>query len=369
MIVRDESAVIQRCLESVRGLIDTWVICDTGSCDGTQQLVEEALEGVPGCLHERPWRDFGHNRTELMRLAAGRGDYLLLIDADMTVTFDRTKLDDLHADSYRLRHAGPTEYWVKRLAKGDLDWQYVGATHEYLTCGAREDVESLDAIVVNHHGDGGARAEKFQRDLGHLTAEVEREPGNARAVFYLAHTHSGLGDHAEAIRHYEQRAGMGGWDEEVFYSMFQVGVLQAKHGDWPTAMAALIRAWEYRPARLEPLYELVSRLRVKGEYQAAHQLAQRGLDHQPPDDIIAVSPWIYRWGLLFEHSITSYWVGEHRAALAACQRLLAMRDLPDAYRQATMKNRDHCLRRIVADQRPGILSSPDGSTQPIPVSP
>ena len=36
MIVKDEEGVIQRCLHSVRGLIDTWVICDTGSVDGTQ---------------------------------------------------------------------------------------------------------------------------------------------------------------------------------------------------------------------------------------------------------------------------------------------------------------------------------------------
>jgi glycosyltransferase involved in cell wall biosynthesis len=110
MIVKDEAAVIERCLESVRDLIDTWVICDAGSSDGTQRLVEAVLEDIPGCLHERQWRNFGYNRTELMRLAAGRGDYLLLLDADMTVTFDRAKLGSLQADAYRPRHAGPTEY-------------------------------------------------------------------------------------------------------------------------------------------------------------------------------------------------------------------------------------------------------------------
>jgi tetratricopeptide (TPR) repeat protein len=369
MIVRDEAAVIERCLESVRDLIDSWAICDTGSCDGTQRLVEKMLEGVPGRLHERQWRDFGHNRTELMRLAAGRGDYLLLIDADMTVTFDRAKLTSLHADAYRLRHAGPTEYWVKRLVRGDRNWRYVGATHEYLTCGTPEAVENLDAIVVHHHADSGTRAEKFQRDLRLLTKELEHKPDNARAVFYMAQTHCGLDDYAEAINHYEQRARMGGWDEEVFYSMFQVGVLEAKHGGWSAARAALIRAWEYRPARLEPLYELVSRLRVRGEYQAAHEFVQHGLGRRQPDDIVAVSPWIYRWGLLFEYSITSYWVGEHQAALAACQHLLTVPDLPDVYRQQTIKNRDYCLRRIVADQRQSILTSPDRNIQPLSTSP
>ena len=39
MIVRNESSVIQRCLDSVKGFIDYWVIVDTGSIDGTQKIV------------------------------------------------------------------------------------------------------------------------------------------------------------------------------------------------------------------------------------------------------------------------------------------------------------------------------------------
>ena len=36
MIVRDESAVIERCLASVRPHVDHWVIVDTGSVDDTR---------------------------------------------------------------------------------------------------------------------------------------------------------------------------------------------------------------------------------------------------------------------------------------------------------------------------------------------
>jgi hypothetical protein len=56
MIVRDEAQVIERCLSSVIGLIDYWVICDTGSIDGTPDLIANILAGVPGELHHRPWR-------------------------------------------------------------------------------------------------------------------------------------------------------------------------------------------------------------------------------------------------------------------------------------------------------------------------
>ena len=39
MIVKNEAAIIRECLDSVTSLIDYWIICDTGSTDGTQELV------------------------------------------------------------------------------------------------------------------------------------------------------------------------------------------------------------------------------------------------------------------------------------------------------------------------------------------
>ena len=64
MIVKNEAHVIRRCLDSVRPLIDRWVIVDTGSTDGTQALIRELMADVPGELHERPWVDFSTNRNQ-----------------------------------------------------------------------------------------------------------------------------------------------------------------------------------------------------------------------------------------------------------------------------------------------------------------
>ena len=85
MIVKDEADTIAPTLRSCRELIDYWVICDTGSTDGTPALVRQELEGVPGELHDDVWVDFGHNRTRLMERARGRSEYLLLLDADETI--------------------------------------------------------------------------------------------------------------------------------------------------------------------------------------------------------------------------------------------------------------------------------------------
>lgn len=55
MIVKDEAPVIERCLASVRPLLDSWCVVDTGSSDDTPQKVARALAGLPGTLHHRPW--------------------------------------------------------------------------------------------------------------------------------------------------------------------------------------------------------------------------------------------------------------------------------------------------------------------------
>ena len=349
MIVKNEAGVLARCLRSCRDLIGCWVICDTGSSDGTQELIARELEGIPGELHQHEWVDFGHNRSALMDLAAGRADYLLLIDADMTVV-QSAPLGGLTADAYMLRQGDECfDYRNKRLVRGDLRWRYVGVTHEYLSClDVERTVERLDALVIDDHGDGGSKADKFERDRALLKTELREHPDNARAMFYLAQTQRDLGTQtgdigslAAARDLYERRAGMGGWEEEVCCSWRQAGRLSAELGEWPRASAAFLAAWETRPSRLEAVHDLVAGLLDRRQHRTAHrftELAASAGGLAIPEDILFVEPWVYRWGLLFQHSVAAYWCGEFDASIRACKRLLAIESLPDAHRHQAEVN-------------------------------
>ena len=69
MIVKNENRIIERCLESTKPLIDYWIIVDTGSTDGAQEIIKEFMKDIPGEFYERPWVNLEHNRNETLHLA------------------------------------------------------------------------------------------------------------------------------------------------------------------------------------------------------------------------------------------------------------------------------------------------------------
>src|SRR5712692_2178279 len=99
MIVRDEAAIIQRCLASAKPFLDYWVICDTGSKDHTKSIIKEFLRDIPGELWKDEWVDFGHNRSLALQRARGKADYLLLLNADEVLNAAVDFRDGLTADA------------------------------------------------------------------------------------------------------------------------------------------------------------------------------------------------------------------------------------------------------------------------------
>src|ERR1700754_1620258 len=125
MIVRNEAHIVDEVLDSVAPYISSWVIVDTGSDDGTQNVIRNHMAAldIPGELEERPWRNFGHNRSEALALAQGHGDYIWVIDADDIVegTLD---FGQLSADVYELRYGPDVTYWRRQLFRDGVRWRY-----------------------------------------------------------------------------------------------------------------------------------------------------------------------------------------------------------------------------------------------------
>jgi len=340
MIVKNESRVIRRCLDSVRPYISTWVIVDTGSTDGTQDIIRSHLRAVPGELHERPWVDFGHNRSEALALARGKADYILIIDADeVMIPEPGFRMPHLTHDAYQIQHlvgASSTTFWLTQIVRGDLPFRYKGVLHEAIDCDVPYQMARLTGVVTKGFFDSARNADpiaKYRSDAKVLEAALEREPDNARYQFYLAQSYRDAQMLEKAIDAYEKRAAMGGWEEEVYYSLYQSGVLRERVGQkLGPVIDAYLRAWQSRPSRAEALCELARHLREQGHPHAARLFADRARKTPRPQDILFLDEAVYQWRAQDEYAVCAYYAGRPAEALEITQRLLATATLPPADR-------------------------------------
>lgn len=351
MIVKNEAHVIGRCIASVKPLITSWCIVDTGSTDGTQELVRKELSDLPGELHERPWKDFGHNRTEAIELARGKADYDLVMDADdVLVIPDGFVMPRLTADSYEIRveDAGITYYRI-HFFRGDLDFHYAGVLHEVIMSGRERSLARLDRLTYRRTYEGARSADpqKFAKDAAVLEKALMAEPDNARYAFYLAQSWRDAGEPAKAAAAYDRRAAMGGWPEEVWYSRYERARLADQlDEDDDAVIGHYMRAFEERPQRAEAPCDLARALRVRDRPAAAYPFARAAADIPRPRDILFLDDSVYAWRALDEFAVAAYYAGRYREGIAANKRLLSGRALPASEKARVRQNLGFCREEL-----------------------
>lgn len=314
MIVKDEAHVIERCLASARPLIDRWCIVDTGSTDDTQQRIQAALAGVPGTLHQRPWKNFGHNRTEALQLALAEGcEHLLFIDADeQFVVPPGFAWPPLTADAHELTcHYAGIQYARRALVATRLPWHWEGVLHEYLDCPQPHRAQALAAptILVQHDGARAHDPQTYLKDIAVLQAALAEQPDHPRYQFYLAQSQRDAGQLQAAHASYLRRAALVGWDEERWYALLQAALLAERLQHTPADIAAAyLTAYAARPSRAEPLVQLARWHRQQQQYALACVYAQAACALPLPADRLFVEAAVYQWQALDELAVSAYYV-------------------------------------------------------------
>jgi glycosyltransferase involved in cell wall biosynthesis len=353
MIVKNETAIIERCLAAAAPHIDSYVICDTGSTDATVEVIRQFFErrGIPGRIPTTTFRNFEQARNEALE-AARRSDlefdYILLCDADMElVTVRPDYRDELKEPAYwvvQQTASGELEYDNLRLLQRDVNARYMGLTHEYLDVPGVSR-RSFDGIRFLDHAAGANRANKFERDIALLLDGLSQEPNNTRYVFYLARSYDDLAMsrpnepraadwRQKAMDRYRERSTMAGYADEAYYSLYRLGVLRLAESD---GLTVLLEAWQRCPHRWEPVHEAARWLNQRGLYQASYALSKQALARLAEPSGLFISPDVYDHLLLFEHSISTYYVGQDQESLEACSALLA-RPLPPHIEAAVRRN-------------------------------
>jgi glycosyltransferase involved in cell wall biosynthesis len=361
MIVKDEAHVIERCLDSVRPLIDYALIEDTGSTDGTQQKIRDwlARHAMPGVVLEEPWVDFAQNRSHALAAlrAVDSVDYALIIDADDTLAIDTgvdidTLKRSLTHDSYTVDVLhGPIRHVRTQICSNRLPFRYRGAVHEFIDCEAGTSSGHLAGVSIRIVG-GGARSgdpRRYQRDaelIERALATEEDAALRARYTFYLAQSYRDSGEPQKALDAYLRRAAMGFWQEEVYISFLWVARLKERLGyDPEDVIATYQQATACVSARAEAIHGAAKFCRTHSQNQRGYEIARRGLNLPVPHGLF-IEEWIYQYGLRDEYAVNAYWAGAYKDSLDASLQLLVSGTLPAEMIPRVTANAKHAADRL-----------------------
>jgi glycosyltransferase involved in cell wall biosynthesis len=344
MIVKNESKVIKECLESVKNFIDYWVIVDTGSSDGTQQIIKEFMKDVPGELHEQPWVNFEHNRNRALDLAKNKSDYIFFIDADETLVFDDDfTMPNLDKDYYHIFiQESSSRYKTVALVNNNLNWKWKGVLHEAIFCNEAKTLATLEKVINISKSNLGARSQdpkKYEKDAAILEKALLEDPTNSRYVSFLGQSYRNAKKYDLALKAFKKRSTMGGWDQEVFYSLYNVGVLQ-EILEKPSQefIANYCKAYQFRPSRAEPLYRIGHYHNRNKNYILGYLILKFALSIPTPNDTVHVENWIYDFGLLYEYAQSSTNLEKYEEAINAYKKILTNKNVPLMFQKASRKN-------------------------------
>jgi tetratricopeptide (TPR) repeat protein len=294
--VKDGAEVLERCLASVRPFVDEVAVYDTGSTDGTPELLERlGADGGPPIRVERgEWRDdFAWARDRSFDLASTGSEWLLWLDADDELAGGaelRPLVAAAEADALvALYECGHDEngwlvdqVWRVRLVRRRSGYRWHGAVHEGLFApdGADSVLETIDPDRLRVIHRPPAVDSDPGRNLRILLAAEQHGELDERTALSLCLEFVATGQFEEAVprlRRYLVTTGPGPTDERVDVLTQLAGCLRIL-GDVREAIDLDRDAAAERPDRIEPALGLAASYAALARWAEAERWAAVATD-------------------------------------------------------------------------------------------
>lgn len=325
MIVRDEAAVIRRCLESVLPHVDSALIVDTGSTDGTVQIIEElfAQADKPLKVFNHNWEDHAVNRTRAFKEACKWDvppDYIFWLDAkDVVVSWPEMIPDPPQFGFNGVVRYGTLEYDRPCLLRPFTAFAWSQGVHEALTyAGAAKWYPRLTSLVIEPRGGAASSHDpgKFQKQIQTLQQEFI-ETQSTRAAYYLAQAYKDAGQLKDAHAWYTQRSNMSnGWIEETWSARLEAAkVAEMLQMPFESVLEHYLQAYNMRPTRAESLYHVARYCRLNGKNSLCRLFAEKAAVIPRPEDALFIEFGVYLWLAKEEAALGSWFSGDQVSAL------------------------------------------------------
>lgn len=348
MVAKTDAEKFKRCLLSVLPFIQSAVIVvDTGDMEEYVKRCEEVLgEDFPCVIHGRVWRNISDSRNYAFGLAKTFApSHFFVMDADDYLEEASLGTSAIHIDPEKDVYEfeivdGNLRYWRPQIFKASLpNLRYTGSFHELATYDSPVTlvgkIESIKYIRTFDTLTPEQLKKKYNKFVNGLMIDHRANPKDARIVYYLAQSYKDAGNLVMAREWYAKRADMkDGWDEETWSAMYEAGNLSASSQLASNIVVAwYLRAWQFRPQRIEPLFQLARYFRIRGEYSLSYLFGFHAWGKikaaESNDSFFGVSGerWllerpIYIWRLMNEVAIAAYYVGQRQQSLTFFQTLI-----------------------------------------------
>lgn len=219
MIVKDEEKYLERCLNSVKDLVDEMIIVDTGSKDRTLSIAEK----FGAIVKHYAWDDHFSNAKNYSLQFATKHWILLMDGDDEFCSEDKEKFIDLINNSQKDGHYFKTLSFAGekpgrdtvsnlnlRLLRNNQRYKFVGAIHEQI---ARVDEKidyhnfSTENIRVFHYGylnQVAVEKNKRKRNIAIIEKELKEDPGNKFHLFNLGNEYYAMREKEKALSLYNE---------------------------------------------------------------------------------------------------------------------------------------------------------------------
>ena len=379
IMVKDEQDAIVPTLETYLpaeltvGKVDpedvAYVVYDTGSTDETVQRARQFFEDHrvlnykvireehPSSFHYSNGRNRG---LEIARDSYPESTFILFPDAEWFMD-DMDKLIGFCKEEARLFATGieaPSHYKVTLISHSGtiMPQARLFLTHEDIFFeGKKHEIPNklTDAWVpksifmeyrTSRYGAEKSRT-RWYDDRNDWIKELEEDPSNSRATFYLGRTEQWLGHNDIAYLYLKKRAKMATFPEEDFEAIYDLGIVTENLSydepdtyTWEEALGYYLKAYAMRPHRAEPLIRLAEHYLYEGQYELSYLFAKRAVELPIPDIEVELLPLFmedytfYRWEVL---SRCAWYVGDFELGEKAAK--IAIEAHPnDAYLYANL---------------------------------
>jgi len=352
MMVKDGGPGLRDVLEQNLPYIDRWTVLDTGSTDGTQDLIQSIWGHLPGTLYEEPFINFRDSRNRLLDLAGDVCHFVVMLDdsyvlqGPLRAFLDFARGDDV-ADSFSLTIEDPdTLYASNRITKPSRGLRYTNLMHEIIQKeGNHYNVQikyangHLEDMVSEYHS-GRTNARKAN-DIQVLLDMYEENP-ESRTLYYIADSYIGMKEWDKALYYFKLRVTHPGegFEKELQDALYYIAVISHFFLDetlpWGVCHQLFLDAYAADPARGDTLYFIGLHYAERGELQLAYMYLKQAFRLGMPPIYMSVRKNIYTYHIPKALMHLCFAERDYDTGAACAERVLdacaTQKEVPEAQR-------------------------------------